>query len=303
MHKLIFLLFSIYSSSLFSQQIADTSYKPIIHNPAYDFGKGSIIKIDEAHSNFHTKTGRYLPFAQLLERDGYVVKEFKKEFTASSLSQCKILVISNAINPQNREQWANPTLSAFSKSEIQHVFNWVKNGGSLFLIADHMPFAGAAESLAAVFDIEFQNGFAFNETSENTDLFQFNDSTLVSSTITNGRFDSEKVKSVRSFTGQAFPCPETYTPIAKMSKGSYQLYPDTAWRFHEDTKLVKTDSWCQIAYTKFGQGKIVVSGEAAMFSAQLAGPNQIKSGMNSENAKENFQLLLNIIHWLDGLIN
>ncbi len=42
--------------------------------------------------------------------------------------------------------------------------------------------------------------------------------------------------------------------------------------------------------------------EAAMFSAQLAGPDKVKAGMNHEIAKENYQLLLNIIHWLDEKI-
>jgi hypothetical protein len=38
-----------------------------------------------------------------------------------------------------------------------------------------------------------------------------------------------------------------------------------------------------------------------MFTAQLAGPLKYKIGMNSELAPENYQLLLNIIHWLDGI--
>jgi hypothetical protein len=42
-----------------------------------------------------------------------------------------------------------------------------------------------------------------------------------------------------------------------------------------------------------------VFGEAAMFSAQLAGEQQGKMGMNNDLAKENPQFLLNIIHWLD----
>jgi len=49
-----------------------------------------------------------------------------------------------------------------------------------------------------------------------------------------------------------------------------------------------------------GTCNLVVFGEAAMFSAQLAGANQRKVGMNSEDAPENFQLLLNIFHWLNG---
>lgn len=56
------------------------------------------------------------------------------------------------------------------------------------------------------------------------------------------------------------------------------------------------------AYKKYGKGKVVVFGEAAMFTAQLAGPNKNKTGMNNLVAPENYQLLLNIIHWLDGRI-
>jgi hypothetical protein len=42
--------------------------------------------------------------------------------------------------------------STFIKSEeMKLIKKWVKKGGSLFLIADHMPMAGAASELASVF--------------------------------------------------------------------------------------------------------------------------------------------------------
>jgi hypothetical protein len=44
-------------------------------------------------------------------------------------------------------------------------------------------------------------------------------------------------------------------------------------------------------------------GEAAMFSAQRAGPNGLPMGMNHPLAARNKQLLLNAIHWLTGLID
>jgi len=53
---------------------------------------------------------------------------------------------------------------------------------------------------------------------------------------------------------------------------------------------------------KPGKGPVVVFGEAAMFTAQLAGPQKNKTGMNSTIAPQNFQLLLNIIHWLDRIL-
>jgi len=45
-------------------------------------------------------------------------------------------------------------------------------------------------------------------------------------------------------------------------------------------------------------GSRVAIDEAAMFSAQLAGPQQIPIGMNSPDATRNYQLLLNVMHWL-----
>ena len=45
------------------------------------------------------------------------------------------------------------------------------------------------------------------------------------------------------------------------------------------------------------KGKVVVFGEAAMFTTQKVG--KIKMGMNSKAATENLQFLRNIIHWLD----
>jgi len=38
-----------------------------------------------------------------------------------------------------------------------------------------------------------------------------------------------------------------------------------------------------------------------MFTAQLAGENRRKVGMNADYAPRNYKLLLNIVHWLDRL--
>jgi cytochrome c peroxidase len=43
-----------------------------------------------------------------------------------------------------------------------------------------------------------------------------------------------------------------------------------------------------------------IFGEAAMFTAQLAGPAKNPMGMNSPEAKKNYQFLLNVVHWLSN---
>jgi len=296
------LLLLILPNLLFSQQIADTTYNPEIKKPAYPFSKGPVVFIDEGHYNFHTKSGRYKAFANLLLSDGYNVLEYKGVFEKVKLTKGKILVISNALNSINEQNWFLPTPSAFTPSEIEIVKKWVSDGGSLFLIADHMPFAGAAKDLAAVFGFEFTNGFVFDSITGGTSFFNIADGTLNKSVITEGRNKSESVDQIVSFTGQGFKIPDDAFSILTFNKNCTNILPDTAWVFKPETPKFNVAGWSQGAFKKYGKGKVVAFGEAAMFSAQLAGPEKTRMGMNSEIASQNHQLLLNIIHWLDSQI-
>jgi hypothetical protein len=53
---------------------------------------------------------------------------------------------------------------------------------------------------------------------------------------------------------------------------------------------------------EYGKGRVVVMGEAAMLSAQLAGPDRAPMGMNVPGL-DNRQLALNIVRWLAGVLN
>jgi hypothetical protein len=113
----------------------------------------------------------------------------------------------------------------------------------------------------------------------------------------------ENVEQVATFTGQGFTIPADATPILIFSKNYVNFMPDTAWTFTPETHKFNIEGWSQGAYKKVGKGKVVIFGEAAMFTAQLAGPDQEKVGMSSKVALQNHLLLLNIIHWLDGKLN
>jgi len=268
----------------------------------YVNNKGSIVFIDEGHHNFHTKNGRYKAFANLLERDGYIVTEYKGSFQKSELNKGKILVISNALNKINIRNWYLPTPSAFTKNEIATVKQWVNEGGSLFLIADHMPMAGASEKLAAAFGFKFTNGFVFNTKTKGPAYFSTKDGSLVESTITKGKTTSENIDQVVSFTGQGFKIPADAKSILKFDENYINVLPDTAWVF-KNIPRNPVKEWSQGAYKKYGKGRVVVFGEAAMFTAQIAGRQKRKMGMNNPIAKRNYQLLLNIIHWLDAKLD
>lgn len=302
MNKIILLTLFVMGFS-FAQQIGDPDFNPPIINPANKIGEGSIIYIDEAHNNFHTMDGRYKPFADLLARDGYVVRPLKDTFSQKSLEDADILVISNALNSRNVHDWTLPTPSAFTQEEINNIVNWVESGGSLFLIADHMPFPGAAENLANEFGFKLNNGFAYDTTGTGTVLYIREDGTLKDNFITNGRTVQDKVDSIYSFTGQAFQIPQDAISVLFLNENFISLMPDTAWNFKDDTPQISVSGWSQGAVREFGKGKVAVWGEAAMFSAQIAGEKKTKVGMNAPKAKYNYQLLLNIIHWLDAILN
>lgn len=300
--KLLPIIFFLFTSFTSAQQIADTYYRPDIVHKAYNENSGPLIFIDEGHQNFHTKEGRYKAFSNLLERDGYRVEPYGGPFTLDRLERCQILVISNALNPINKDKWFLPTPSAFSKKEISVLRQWVNKGGSLFLIADHMPMAGAAMDLAKEFGFEMTNGFALDTVNKGGTIFNLKNKTLVSSEVTTGRFSNETVSEVASFTGQAFKSPTEATPILVLPETHINILPDTAWVFNRHLESYNARGLHQGAYMPFGMGRIVVFGEAAMFTSQLAGPDRVPIGMSSEIAKQNYQLLLNIIHWLDRRI-
>jgi hypothetical protein len=287
------------TSIVSAQQVSDLEYKPLLPRPAYESGKGPRVVIDEAHHNFHTADGRYQPFAELLRRDGYRVDGLGKSLSAESLNGVEVLVIANALNERNVKNWSLPTPSAFTPDEIVAVRAWVEKGGSLFLIVDHMPFPGAAGALAKAFGVEFSNGFAASKPTERPTTFTFRQGTgLQESAVTQGRGDQEKVTEVATFVGSAFKPPQDATPVLVFSANFVSLKPDKAWQFTAATPKEPLEGWCQGAIMKVGNGRVAVFGEAAMFSAQLAGPEQQKMGMNAPVAKQNHQLLLNVMHWL-----
>ncbi|MBT1695990.1 hypothetical protein KK083_03820 [Fulvivirgaceae bacterium PWU4] len=296
---LLLLVAVAYTTLASAQQVADTLFNPEIVRPAYAKAQGPAVLIDEAHSNFHTVKGRFKPFARVLEKDGYVVGGFSQPFTNEGLTAAKILVIANALHPDNGENWSLPTPSAFTDAEIEALNAWVKKGGALFLIADHMPFPGAAEKLAASFGFRFLNGFAMKKKA-GKDLFTPGKG-LMTNALTNGRDKTEKIASLQTFTGQAFEIPQNATPVVVLSSDYEIKLPQTAWEFEKNTQVVSAENLVQGAYMKYGAGRVVVFGEAAMFTAQLQrGKN--KMGMNAPSASQNAQFLLNTIHWLDGII-
>ncbi|MGH7677541.1 MAG: hypothetical protein ACRENU_03670 [Gemmatimonadaceae bacterium] len=283
-----------------AQQVADTGYLPPVTVRADPTLRGPLVLLDEAHHNFHTVAGRYAPFVKLLQRDGYVVRPNRTRFSRASLKAAKVLVIANAIAGANEQRWSLPILPAFTDDEVAEVREWVREGGSLLLVADHMPFAGAAEKLALEFGAVFLNGFATDSTGGTGPIrFRRSDQSLGSHRIVRGRRSGERVDSVMSFTGQAFRLTTGGgIPLMVLPRNTTVLLPAVAWQFSDSTPRVRGDWMLQGAAIEFGRGRIVILGEAAMLSAQVQGPDRRPFGMNHPGAPQNAQFTLNIVHWL-----
>lgn len=297
--------------ALAAQQLPDRAFRPMIEDRAYAPGQGPAVCLDEAHHNFHTLDDRFWPFGELLRRDGYLVRASREKFTAASLAGCRILVIANAQPSEDEwDRYPYPTPPAFTPEEVEVVHQWVRGGGSLLLIADHMPLAGAAAPLAAAFGVTFTDGFALEGfTSESQrdaafakpTIFRTTDKTLRSHAIVRGRHAKESIASVRSFTGQAFQAPSA-EPVLVLPSTFIALMPQKAWQFSADTRRQPVGGWLQGAVMRVESGRAAFFGEAAMFSAQIAGPNRNKMGMNADGAEQNFQFTLNVLHWLSGML-
>jgi len=306
---------AIAGSRLEAQQVPDTTFRPPVRRPAYPPGVGPVLCLDEAHHNFHTLDHRFLAFGALARRDGFRVVPNRARFEFDPLSRCRILVISNAQPTDSSwDTYPAPTPSAFAKDEIKAVREWVEQGGALLLIADHMPLAGAAAQLAGGFGISFTDGFAVagfeggeverQAAFSQPTLFTPGDGTLRPHPIVRGRDSTERVTQVRSFTGQAFRVVAgKAAPVLILPESFVSLEPRIAWKFGPDTKTRPVGGWLQGATMRVGAGRVAFFGEAAMFSAQLGGPEKRPMGMNAPGAEQNPQFVLNVLHWLARIID
>lgn len=276
-----------------AQQVADPTGDLSVAAPRWSAGTGPRVAIDAGHHNFHTVDGRYAPFATVLRNDGLRVAGHHGPLTAEALAQIDVLVISNALDARNAEDWTLPTPSAFTAQEIAAVRLWVEGGGALLLIADHMPFGGSTEALARVFGVHFDNSFALLDGPE---VFSRSNGRMQDSAVTEG------LTEVRSFTGSSFQTPPDAIVALRLDSEFMILMPHEAWEFDGQPRRPATTADARLALLTIGRGRVAVSGEAAMFTAQVSGPNgEHRTGLNADGAEQNKALLLKLIRWLAGV--
>lgn len=291
-----FLLLTLVATAL-AQQIADPHFDARVEKPAFTKNFPRVL-FDEAHNNFDTTNNRYRPFADLLFNDGYHIAVNRQPFTKASLATHKILVIVNPLGGEDMDD-EGADGPAFTTTECEVVSDWVRGGGALLFIADHAPFASAAEILAKQLGVDMSRSETTDPANADKEfnlpsviVYSRENHQLAESAITNGRGDAERVNRVIVFSGQSLKGPQGSEAFLKLADGAVNEI---------DGKNASAADRAQGIAFRLGKGRVVVLGDAAMLSAQVTGSDNQPVGMNVPNI-DNRQLALNIMHWLSGIL-
>lgn len=271
------------ASPALAQQVPDDKADVGVAAPAWAKDAGPVLAIDAAHRNFHTIDGRYAPFAALARNDGFRVVGNDASFTADSLAKVQLLVMANAAQD-------------LTPDEIKAVRAWVEGGGGLLLIADHMPFAHAADGLAQAFGFRYEDSYAF-EPVRGPEQFSTRNGRLPESPVTRGGGKGAAIDSVYAFTGTVLHAPPAATVVMRLGTGWTILYPKEPWKFDGVPQRPSDDKDLRGAIMDVGKGRVAMFSEAAMFSAQRQGGGATM-GFNYPPASQNKPFLLNVLHWL-----
>ena len=279
-------------------QRPDRRFDARVARPAYT-ARHPVVLFDRAHYNAHGLETGFRAFGQLLRNDGYELRINRQPFSAATLAGVDVVAIVNAAGGSNPKLFGlnlvplrrgQRDAAAFGPAETAALRQWVADGGSLLLVADHYPFGSASAGLAASFGVTMHGGYAEVPEQNSTDriIYSRDNQLLADTPIANGRDASERVGRVASFTGQSLDVRDGI-PLLKLPPTAVEYVPPPP-------KFKKQRAGAmQAAAIQYGRGRVVVIGEAGMLTAQIAGGQPF--GMNVAGI-DNRQFVLNVMHWL-----
>lgn len=284
----------------------DTRFDTRVTHPAHG-ANGPRVLFDEAHHNHHHLRGGYSAFARLIESDGCRVTRGTHAFTREALAPYRVLVVATAMGSNERND--DP---AFTDAECDAVRAWVADGGGLLVVTDHYPFGHAMERLVQRFGVRVNKGevddAAHADTSfdETHIVYTDTDGGLAGShPIIRGRAEEERVHRVLTFTGEAVSADPPAVTVLRSSPTAVLVAAHPVVERRGGDVLVhitygdstSAEGWGQAVALEYGKGRVVVTGEAAMLTAQLRRFDRRPIGMNVPGY-DNRQLALNIMRWL-----
>jgi hypothetical protein len=282
--------------------------------PTFQSGHGPVIAIDEAHKNTHTfGSPPFRGLVQLLQADGYRVRPMTETVSDSSLVEIDVLLISQPGG------WFGPDES-LNEQEVSRLLEWVREGGSLLLVLDHMPAPRNAARLTRALGIaNWENGYTMAAPSDSAPIgpiifwrgdsfpegarrvgptgpgggigYQGTDAVLAHHVVTDGHRGLQQVRRVVTFIGSAFQPPEGADVLLTLPRNAISftptITPDERPVITAATPRTSVGGWAQGAVMTIGRGRVAVFGETGLFSGGPAGDNRV--------------FVLNLLHWLSGL--
>jgi hypothetical protein len=306
-------------------QVPDTTYVPKVAKPAFT-KRHPVVMVDEAHHDYFTVKGYYRGLAALLEADGLRVVPGVQPFSPARLESCQILVVADACGAEDPVV-AGARNSAFRPWECDVVRDWVRQGGSLLLIADSSPYASAMDSLARRFGVDMAKGYTVDTRRVDPEmnnlgciLYRREMDMLGDHAILRGRDPSERVSRLVTFSGQSLTGPPgsrgllrlgpsswdvPFTPDSRRATGPVVLAGVDTTSVPKNPGSVPAMGRFQGLAFSFGRGRVVVLADGAMLSAQFLfgaearhrGKDRLRIGLNRTDL-DNERFALNVVRWL-----
>ncbi|MBY9005299.1 MAG: hypothetical protein KGD63_00915 [Candidatus Lokiarchaeota archaeon] len=203
-----------------------------------------------------------------------IIKNESNEISKGILKNIDILVIGNPIN------------DFFSNIEIENILNYVRTGGSLFLISeyggDYLQKTNLNDISGNFFNILFEDNIVKDENQRNINC---------SSILSVNSFPNHKITSQLREIIIGGSCSlllrDNATTLLKLNDSAWaEKYDDNT---NEWEKKTEKNKFIISACSKFGQGKIITLGDIDIFT------NDPNIGINK---KDNKKFITNIINWL-----
>jgi len=269
-----------------------------------------VIVFDKGHHNYGIDESDHV-IEQFLSDHGFTVRQDTGLITRRSLEGVDVFHTSNALAPENIDNWALPTPSAFTPDEIRVLLGWIREGGSLLVVIEHMPFGGSYHALATALGLDVSNGFAVDATllsgyspdiisTAGELLFHRREGSLSDHPILNTRMPFGTIDHLATNTGSAFRLPAQGLSLITFNSNVISLEPEISWVFDGDTPRVSVAGWSQAGVMELGKGRVAVLGDNFLISAPayLEPPYVHDENNEAERGAYNHQFTLNLYRWL-----
>jgi hypothetical protein len=274
-----------------------------------DQNRSPVILFDEGHNNYQYYESDQI-LEQFLMRHGFTVRYLNTRISEHKLEGVDVYHTTNALAPENVDNWSLPTPSAFTANEIEVLIEWVRKGGSLLLAIEHMPMGGSYHELAKALGVKVSNGFAVNKSlisgyspdniSTAADLlFLRNEGSMADHPVINGTIPYGRIEYLNTATGSAFRLPAKSIPLITLGSDVISLEPTESWVFNDETPRVRVAGWSQAGIMEIGDGRVAVLGDNYLTSApEYLEPPFVEDEAEAKRGAHNHQFTLNLYRWL-----